>query len=74
MEESKKRISAGRVQSVAVRLIIEREKEIQSFEPEEFWTIKTEFVKGKDTFEASFYGVDGEKSSINERSTSERNN
>ncbi|WP_176580943.1 type I DNA topoisomerase [Bacillus thuringiensis] len=57
----KKGLSAGRVQSVAVRLIIEREKEIQSFEPEEFWTIKTEFVKGKDTFEASFYGVDGEK-------------
>lgn len=61
MEESKKGLSAGRVQSVAVRLIIEREREIQSFEPEEFWTIKTEFVKGKDTFEASFYGVDGEK-------------
>ncbi|HDX9489881.1 TPA: type I DNA topoisomerase [Bacillus thuringiensis] len=57
----KKGLSAGRVQSVAVRLIIEREKEIQSFEPEEFWTIKTGFVKGKDTFEASFYGVDGEK-------------
>ncbi|PER38138.1 DNA topoisomerase I [Bacillus thuringiensis] len=57
----KKGLSAGRVQSVAVRLIIEREKQIQSFEPEEFWTIKTEFVKGKDTFEASFYGVDGEK-------------
>ncbi|MGH1324395.1 type I DNA topoisomerase [Bacillus pretiosus] len=57
----KKGLSAGRVQSVAVRLIIEREKEIQIFEPEEFWTIKTEFVKEKDTFEASFYGVDGEK-------------
>ncbi|PQZ54440.1 MULTISPECIES: type I DNA topoisomerase [Bacillus] len=57
----KKGLSAGRVQSVAVRLIIEREREIQSFEPEEFWTIKTEFAKGKDTFEASFYGVDGEK-------------
>ncbi|MFJ5741324.1 type I DNA topoisomerase [Bacillus cereus] len=57
----KKGLSAGRVQSVAVRLIIEREREIQNFEPEEFWTIKTEFVKGKDTFEASFYGVEGEK-------------
>ncbi|XMA24832.1 type I DNA topoisomerase [Bacillus bombysepticus] len=57
----KKGLSAGRVQSVAVRLIIEREREIQNFEPEEFWTIKTEFVKGKDTFEASFYGVDSEK-------------
>ncbi|WP_459499835.1 type I DNA topoisomerase [Bacillus sp. C1] len=57
----KKGLSAGRVQSIAVRLIIEREREIQNFIPEEFWTIKTEFVKGKDTFEASFYGVDGEK-------------
>ncbi|WP_369903004.1 type I DNA topoisomerase [Bacillus manliponensis] len=57
----KKGLSAGRVQSVAVRLIIEREKEIQEFVPEEFWTIKTEFVKGKETFEASFYGVNGGK-------------
>ncbi|MDM5189538.1 type I DNA topoisomerase [Bacillus sp. DX4.1] len=57
----KKGLSAGRVQSVAVRLIIDREKEIQAFIPEEFWTIKTEFVKGKDTFEASFYGINGEK-------------
>ncbi|EMA6341195.1 type I DNA topoisomerase [Bacillus cytotoxicus] len=57
----KKGLSAGRVQSVAVRLIIEREREIQSFVPEEFWTIKTEFVKGKETFEAAFYGVNGEK-------------
>ncbi|MCP1124746.1 type I DNA topoisomerase [Bacillus sp. 3103sda1] len=57
----KKGLSAGRVQSVAVRLIIDREKEIQAFIPEEFWTIKTEFVKGKETFEASFYGINGEK-------------
>ncbi len=57
----KKGLSAGRVQSVAVRLISEREKEIKSFIPEEFWTIKGEFVKDKDVFEASFYGVDGEK-------------
>ncbi|MFD3445486.1 type I DNA topoisomerase [Microbacteriaceae bacterium 4G12] len=57
----KKGLSAGRVQSVAVRLIMEREKEIQAFEPEEFWTIKGEFVKGNESFEASFYGVDGEK-------------
>ncbi|MEI4831040.1 type I DNA topoisomerase [Bacillus sp. FJAT-53711] len=57
----KKGLSAGRVQSVAVRLIIDREKEIQAFIPEEFWTIKTEFVKGKETFEASFYGMNGEK-------------
>ncbi len=36
-------LSAGRVQSVALKLIVEREKEIQAFDPEEFWTITTEF-------------------------------
>lgn len=57
----KKGLSAGRVQSVAVRLIIDREKEIKDFEPEEYWSINGEFLKGKDAFEASFYGVKNEK-------------
>ncbi|CAM3702547.1 type I DNA topoisomerase [Mesobacillus zeae] len=57
----KKGLSAGRVQSVALKLIIDREKEIQVFEPEEYWTIGAEFMKGKAAFEASFYGLDGEK-------------
>jgi DNA topoisomerase-1 len=57
----KKGLSAGRVQSVALRLIIDREKEIKQFQPEEYWTIQAEFVKGNETFTASFYGVDGEK-------------
>ncbi|PLR77624.1 type I DNA topoisomerase [Bacillus sp. V3-13] len=57
----KKGLSAGRVQSVAVRLIIDREKEIKKFVPEEYWTIGGQFLKGKDTFEASFYGVDDKK-------------
>jgi DNA topoisomerase I len=57
----KKGLSAGRVQSVAVRLIIDREKEISDFIPEEYWTIEGEFLKGKETFEGSFYGVGGKK-------------
>jgi DNA topoisomerase I len=57
----KKGLSAGRVQSVALRLIIDREKEIKQFQPEEYWTIQAEFLKGNETFTASFYGVDGEK-------------
>lgn len=57
----KKGLSAGRVQSVALRLIIEREKEIEAFEPEEYWTIKAELFKEKELFEAYFYGVNGEK-------------
>lgn len=60
----KKGLSAGRVQSVAVRLIMEREREIQAFEPEEFWTIKTKFEKENEVFEASFYGMNGEKTEL----------
>jgi DNA topoisomerase I len=57
----KKGLSAGRVQSVAVRLIIDRENEIKNFEPEEYWSIEAEFKKDKETFQASFYGLDGKK-------------
>ncbi len=46
----KKGLSAGRVQSVAVRLIIDREKEIKDFIPEEYWTIEGDFLKGKSSF------------------------
>ena len=53
----KKGLSAGRVQSIAVRLIIDREKEIKAFIPEEYWTIDSELVKGKDHFSASFHAL-----------------
>jgi DNA topoisomerase-1 len=54
------RLSAGRVQSVALRLIVEREREIESFVPEEYWTIKAEFrPEGReDTFIAKLIRVD----------------
>ncbi|MBM7715655.1 type I DNA topoisomerase [Siminovitchia sp. FSL H7-0308] len=57
----KKGLSAGRVQSVAVRLIIDRENEIKNFVPEEYWSIEGSFKKGKDPFQAAFYGVGGKK-------------
>lgn len=57
----KKGLSAGRVQSVAMRMIIDRENEIKAFVPEEYWTIGADFLKGKAAFEASFYGVGSEK-------------
>lgn len=41
----KKGLSAGRVQSIALNLIIQREKEIRNFKPEEYWTIDAEFKK-----------------------------
>ncbi|WP_295747026.1 type I DNA topoisomerase [uncultured Limosilactobacillus sp.] len=57
----KRGLSAGRVQSVALNLIIQRENEIRNFKPEEYWTIDTEFVKDNEEFAASFYGMDGKK-------------
>lgn len=57
----KKGLSAGRVQSVALKLIIDRENEIKAFKPEEYWTIDGLFQKGNKKFQASFYGVDGKK-------------
>ncbi len=57
----KKGLSAGRVQSVAVRLIIDREHEIKAFVPEEYWSIEGSFAKGKTSFEAAFYGLKDKK-------------
>lgn len=57
----KKGLSAGRVQSVAVKMINDREKEIQEFIPEEYWSITGQFSYGKETFEANFYGTKDNK-------------
>ncbi|MCI1857880.1 MAG: type I DNA topoisomerase [Sporolactobacillus sp.] len=57
----KKGLSAGRVQSVALRMIIEREKEIKTFKPEEYWTIGGSFHVGDQPFIADFYGINGKK-------------
>ena len=61
----KKGLSAGRVQSVAVKMINDREKEIENFIPEEYWSIETQFEKGQDEFTGKFYGVDGKKTELN---------
>lgn len=60
-------LSAGRVQSVAVRIIVDRENEIRAFVPEEYWSIDAKLIpKGaRKTFNASFYGTeDGKKVEI----------
>ena len=59
-------LSAGRVQSVAVKLIVDRENEIEKFVPEEYWNIyaSLEDIKTKKEFEAHFYGKDGKKLEI----------
>jgi DNA topoisomerase-1 len=63
-EKIKKNLSAGRVQSVALRLICEREAEIEEFVPREYWTIEAEFKKGKRSFIARLVRYDGEKIDI----------
>ncbi len=59
----KRGLSAGRVQSVAVKLIVEREEEIEKFIPQEYWNIYAMLKdsKSKKTFEAKFYGKNSKK-------------
>lgn len=63
----RKGLSAGRVQSVAVRLVVDREDEIRAFKPEEYWTLEAllqkQGVKAK-PFLAKYYGTGGKKCEI----------
>ncbi|MCI9456766.1 MAG: type I DNA topoisomerase [Oscillospiraceae bacterium] len=65
----KRGLSAGRVQSVALRLVVDRENEIRVFQPEEYWTIDAKVVgKGsRKQFAARFYGKDGVKMDLHNR-------
>ena len=56
----RKGLSAGRVQSVAVRLIIDREEQIENFVPEEYWTLDAELLSGRKKFDSKFWG-EGDK-------------
>jgi len=60
----KKGLSAGRVQSVAVKLIYDRENEIKAFIPEEYWSVTAHLLKGKAGFEAKFHSLNGEKKEL----------
>ncbi|OEH85810.1 DNA topoisomerase I [Desulfuribacillus stibiiarsenatis] len=64
----KKGLSAGRVQSVTLNLIIRREREINAFIPEEYWTVTALLKKGTKNFEAKFYGYDNKKLELNDQS------
>jgi DNA topoisomerase-1 len=60
-------LSAGRVQTVAVRLIVEREREIAAFKPVEYWTLEAQLHPEKrtnDTFKAKFVGIEGEAAKV----------
>ena len=66
-------LSAGRVQSVAVELIVDREEQIKSFVPEEYWTITALLSDMNETqeFEAKFWGVDGKKRDLHTKEESD---
>jgi len=65
-------LSAGRVQSVAVRVICEREEAINSFMPEEYWSIVAEFeVAGSDPFLTKLFKVAGDDPTIGDATTAE---
>ncbi len=71
----RKRLSAGRVQSVAVKIIVDREREIQAFVPEEYWTIEAELSKkrGKASFRAMLVGLaDGTRLDIHRQEESDK--
>jgi DNA topoisomerase-1 len=66
-------LSAGRVQSVAVRLIADREEEINAFVPEEYWTLDAKFTTpSRRTFAASFYGDETGKVKITNKEQSDK--
>ena len=65
----KKGLSAGRVQSIAVKLIIDRENEIKAFVPEEYWTLEGQFKKEKKAFTANYYGTTSEKAALEKEAT-----
>ena len=68
----KKGTSAGRVQSVAVRMVVDREKEIGAFNPKEFWTLQATFSKRQNgLFTASLTSVNGKKPDISTKASSD---
>ena len=66
-------VSAGRVQSVALRLVCEREREIQAFIPKEYWNFEAEFLpeNAKESFRAKLAKIDGAKFEINNQTDSD---
>ena len=65
-EKVKRGLSAGRVQSVALRLICDREEEINEFVPKEYWSLTASILadKEKKSFDAKFYGMGDKKMSV----------
>ncbi|PIP19914.1 MAG: type I DNA topoisomerase [Candidatus Omnitrophica bacterium CG08_land_8_20_14_0_20_41_16] len=65
-------LSAGRVQSAALRLIIDREREIKNFNPKEYWEIEAELAKAQSNFIAKLDKIDNQKAEIKNKEEAER--
>ncbi|MCL1792695.1 MAG: type I DNA topoisomerase [Oscillospiraceae bacterium] len=66
-------LSAGRVQSVETRLIVEREEEIRNFTPEEYWTITAELKNGQNkNFEAKFFGDENGRITLSDKEETDK--
>lgn len=57
-------LSAGRVQSAALKMLVDKEKEIREFKPEEYWTLQAFLSKESDNFKSTFEDIDGKKHKI----------
>ena len=68
----KKGISAGRVQTVALRLIVERERDIRAFKPVEYWTVEALLEKDAQQFTAKLHHIDGKKAEISNQEAADR--
>ena len=67
----RKGLSAGRVQSVAVKMICDREDEINNFVPQEYWTLDAMFKAGNSEFSAKFYGINSKKAQLNDKKSTD---
>ncbi len=70
----KRGLSAGRVQSVAVKMIVDREREINAFKPEEYWSAEAKFTAppSRKQFEAQFYGMNGKKTALKNKEEADK--
>ena len=71
-EKVKRGLSAGRVQSVATRMICDREDEIEGFDPKEFWTVEALLKHGKKEFVAKYFGEKGKETELSAREEAEK--
>jgi DNA topoisomerase I len=68
----KKGISAGRVQTVALRLLVEREREIKAFNPVEYWTVEAILEKEGKEFAAKLHHIDNKKATIHDEAAAQK--